>query len=193
MGIAIGKPRRRDPRSAEARPAHAAGWSLYGAPWLQPAAISGKSTERGNGGNTPKPLPWVATGCLRRSMVSRASAVGCHPLREVPSLRRRGSICRRCGGALRQPLARHVHCCTIMQDLIIARAPNRLDARKKTAGRQYDAPLNARPRCGPRRAPTAPISSPRRSLRRLRAEGVVEERNQALLVFARSDVDAAGV
>jgi hypothetical protein len=24
-------------------------------------------------------------------MVSRASAVGCHPLREVPSLRRRGS------------------------------------------------------------------------------------------------------
>jgi hypothetical protein len=31
-------------------------------------------------------------------MVSRASAVGCHPLREVPSLRRRGStsivVCR---------------------------------------------------------------------------------------------------
>src|SRR5205085_7675630 len=26
------------------------GWSLYGAPWLQPVAISGKSTERGNGG-----------------------------------------------------------------------------------------------------------------------------------------------
>ncbi len=25
-------------------------------------------------------------------MVSRASAVGCHPLREVPSLRRKGSI-----------------------------------------------------------------------------------------------------
>ena len=45
------------------------------APWLQPVAISGKSTECGNGGNTPKPLPWVATGCLRRSMVSRASAV----------------------------------------------------------------------------------------------------------------------
>src|SRR2546421_2335502 len=59
---------------------------------LQPVAISGKSTERGNGGNTPKPLPWVATGCLRSSMVSRASAVDCHPLREVPSLRRRGSI-----------------------------------------------------------------------------------------------------
>src|SRR5437870_1878643 len=28
---------------------------------------------------------------LRPSMISRASAVGCHPLREVPSLRRRGS------------------------------------------------------------------------------------------------------
>jgi len=48
-----------------------AGWSLYGAPWLQPVANSGKSTEHGNGGNTPKPLPWVATGCLRRSMVRR--------------------------------------------------------------------------------------------------------------------------
>jgi hypothetical protein len=38
-----------------------------------------------------KPLPWVATGRMRRSMVSRASAVGCHPLREVPSLRGRRS------------------------------------------------------------------------------------------------------
>ena len=64
------------------------------APWLQPVAISGKSTECGNGGNTPKPLPWVATGCLRRSMVSRASAVGCHPLQKVPSPRRRGSMLR---------------------------------------------------------------------------------------------------
>jgi hypothetical protein len=52
-----------------------AGWSLYGAPWLQPVANSGKSTEHGNGGNTPKPLPWVATGCLRRSMVRRGSTV----------------------------------------------------------------------------------------------------------------------
>ena len=52
-----------------------AGWSLYGAPWLQPVANSGKSTEHGNGGNTPKPLPWVSTGCLRRSMVRRGSTV----------------------------------------------------------------------------------------------------------------------
>jgi len=42
---------------------------------LQPLAISGKSTERGNGGNTPKPLPWVATGCMRRFMVRRGSPV----------------------------------------------------------------------------------------------------------------------
>src|SRR5438093_12616980 len=37
----------------------------------------------------------VAVGCdrlPRGRMVSRASAVGCHPLREVPSLRRRGSM-----------------------------------------------------------------------------------------------------
>src|SRR5206468_2156960 len=31
------------------------------------------------------------TATSRALMVSRASAVGCHPLREVPSLRRRGS------------------------------------------------------------------------------------------------------
>src|SRR5204862_1884410 len=42
------------------------------------------------GEEKPEPLPWVETGRVQRSMVSRASAVGCHPLREVPSLRRRG-------------------------------------------------------------------------------------------------------
>jgi len=42
------------------------GWSLYGAPWLQPLAIDGKSTECRTGENKPKPLPSVATGCLRR-------------------------------------------------------------------------------------------------------------------------------
>src|SRR6266567_4325966 len=60
------------------------GWSLYGAPWLQPVAVNGKPAERRSGENKPNPLRSVATGCLRRSMVSRASAVGCHPLREVP-------------------------------------------------------------------------------------------------------------
>jgi len=42
--------------------------------------------------NKPKPLPWVATSCRGNLMVSRASAVGCHPLREVPSLRGRRLI-----------------------------------------------------------------------------------------------------
>ena len=37
--------------------------SLYGAPWLQPVAINGKSTEARNGKNKAKPLPWVATSC----------------------------------------------------------------------------------------------------------------------------------
>jgi hypothetical protein len=32
-------------------------WSLYGAPRLQPVAISGKSDARGSGENKPKPLP----------------------------------------------------------------------------------------------------------------------------------------
>jgi len=61
-------------------------WSLYGAPWLQPVATSGKWRGREDRSNRRKPLLWVATDCLSRSMVSRASAVGCHPLREVPSL-----------------------------------------------------------------------------------------------------------
>src|SRR6266508_2158764 len=45
------------------------GWSLYGAPWLQPVALSGKSDRRGTRQNMRDPLPWVATGCLRSSMV----------------------------------------------------------------------------------------------------------------------------
>jgi hypothetical protein len=50
-------------------------WSLYGAPWLQPVAISGKSDRRGSRKNKPKPLPWVATGCPQKYMVRRASTV----------------------------------------------------------------------------------------------------------------------
>ncbi len=38
-------------------------WSLYGAPWLQPVAISRKSAQRRSGRNKQKPLPSVATGC----------------------------------------------------------------------------------------------------------------------------------
>jgi hypothetical protein len=75
------------------------GWSLYGAQRAQPVATARKCSGPENGENKPKPLRTAATGCLRRSMVSRASAVGCHPLREVPSLRRRGSI-HLLGGAI---------------------------------------------------------------------------------------------
>src|SRR6266571_3078387 len=67
-------------------------WSLCGAPWLQPTAINGNSAGPRNRKNKRNPLPPAAAGCLRGSMVSRASAVGCHPLREVPSLRGRRSI-----------------------------------------------------------------------------------------------------
>jgi hypothetical protein len=67
-------------------------WSLYGAPWLQLVAISGKSTGARNRKNKRNPLPPAATGCGGKYMVSRASPVGCHPLREVPSLRGRRSI-----------------------------------------------------------------------------------------------------
>src|SRR5436190_1716363 len=63
--------------------------------WSPVVATGGnqRQTRRAeNGRNKRIPLPSVATGCLRRSMVSRASAVGCHPLGEVPSLRGRRSI-----------------------------------------------------------------------------------------------------
>jgi hypothetical protein len=66
-------------------------WSLYGAPWLQLVANSGKSRGLKKGRNKPNRLPEAATGCVWKYMVSRTSAVGCHPLREVPSLKRRGS------------------------------------------------------------------------------------------------------
>ena len=50
-------------------------WSLYGAAWSQPVAISGKSARRRSGENKPKPLPWVATDCRRVRMVRRGSTV----------------------------------------------------------------------------------------------------------------------
>src|SRR6266550_4354997 len=58
-----------------ARPMFAVGWSLYGAPWLQLVAISGKSDGRGRAENKPKPLPFVATGCREKYMVRRGSTV----------------------------------------------------------------------------------------------------------------------
>jgi hypothetical protein len=74
------------PRSRPVARAGNRGWSLYGAPWLQPVATGRKSESPHKAENKRKPLPWVATSSLSRSMVSRASAVGCHPLREIPSL-----------------------------------------------------------------------------------------------------------
>ena len=49
-------------------------WSLYGAPWLQPVATSGKWRGREDRSNRRKPLLWVATDCLSR-MVRRGSPV----------------------------------------------------------------------------------------------------------------------
>ena len=81
-----GKPGRRAAASTDNE-----GWSPYGAPWSQPLATGRKSPKRETPAIKRKPLPWVATSCRDERMVSRASAVGCHRLREVPSLRRRGS------------------------------------------------------------------------------------------------------
>src|SRR5437867_12112351 len=66
-------------------------WSLYGAQRSQPVATRGKCPGARSRDNKPNPLPLAATTCLRRSMVSRASALGCHPLLEVPSVLGRGS------------------------------------------------------------------------------------------------------
>src|SRR5918994_7950457 len=44
-------------------------------PWLQPVAISGKSTARCIAKNKANPLPSVATGCRVQRMVRRGSTV----------------------------------------------------------------------------------------------------------------------
>jgi hypothetical protein len=67
------KGRLRHPSDASTRSVVRAGndgWSLYGAQRSQPVASGGKWDGRMNGSNTRKPLRWVATGCLRRSMAS---------------------------------------------------------------------------------------------------------------------------
>ena len=55
-------------------------------------------------------------------MVSRASAVGCHPLLKVPSLRRRGSTRGPLSAGFRRALTQATHYSTIMHDLLFARA-----------------------------------------------------------------------
>jgi hypothetical protein len=51
------------------------GWSLYGAPWLQPVAIGRKWDGTKNGSDKRKRLPWVATNCRADRMVRRGSTV----------------------------------------------------------------------------------------------------------------------
>jgi hypothetical protein len=51
------------------------GWSLYGAPWLQPVAKGRKSRSRRIREIKPKPLPPVATTCREERMVRRGSTV----------------------------------------------------------------------------------------------------------------------
>jgi hypothetical protein len=61
-------------------------WSLYGAPWLQPVATSGRWRGREDRLNRRKPLLSVATGCLSRSMVKSMFATACHRLPTIPFL-----------------------------------------------------------------------------------------------------------
>ena len=61
-------------------PAHVAkadnvGWSLSGAQRSQPMATGGKWARAESGSEKRKPLPCVATGCLKSSMVRRGSTV----------------------------------------------------------------------------------------------------------------------
>src|SRR5439155_10266073 len=73
--------------------------------WNRAGATGGKGSGcRGpeSGLISAKLLAPAATCCRLDRMVSRASAVGCHPLREVPSLRRRGSSSRTLGRLVRR-------------------------------------------------------------------------------------------
>jgi hypothetical protein len=51
-------------------------WSLYGAQRSQLVATGRKWEGAENGSDKRKPLPWVATRCLRRSMVRNAMKEG---------------------------------------------------------------------------------------------------------------------
>src|SRR5438552_18672340 len=64
-------------------------WSIYGAQRAQPVATGDKWDALENRLNRPIRNRWQPTATVPQRMASRASAVGCHPLREVPSLRRR--------------------------------------------------------------------------------------------------------
>jgi hypothetical protein len=69
-------------------------WSLYGAERSQPAATGRKSDGGKNGPNRRKPLPWVATGCLRCSMVRRVD--GSSPSEGSAKAPQTGAFCFGC-------------------------------------------------------------------------------------------------
>ena len=68
------------------------GWSLCGAPWLQPVATGSKRDGAENGSLKRKPLPSVATSCLSRSMARRSVTPASGRWPTTSPLRRRGSI-----------------------------------------------------------------------------------------------------
>ena len=52
------------------------GWSLYGAPWLQPLATGRKCEASETARTSRKPLPSVATSCRSQRMVRNAMKKG---------------------------------------------------------------------------------------------------------------------
>jgi hypothetical protein len=104
------------------KPVSPQGWSIYGAERSQPVATDGKRTRRGKGSDRRKTLPRAANGCRETPMVSRASAVGCHPLREVPFPEKEGSTRGPLSAGFRRALTQATHYSTIMHDLLFARA-----------------------------------------------------------------------
>jgi hypothetical protein len=70
------------------------GWSLCGAPWLQPVATGSKRDGAENGSLKRKPLPSVATSCLSRSHSLLGKPARQDGLSRLSSLqpRRRGDL-----------------------------------------------------------------------------------------------------
>jgi hypothetical protein len=108
-GVRLARSRRalvrsRRQRQGRRRTHRKRGWSLYGAPWSQPVANGGKCSHARNRENKRKPSRWIATGCVRRSMVRRGSTVRVRQ-RALQKPRTSGLLCSRrlagsapCGG-----------------------------------------------------------------------------------------------
>jgi hypothetical protein len=92
-------------------------------------------------------LPSVATSWRNQRMLSSASAVGCHPLRKVPSLRRCGSTRGPLSAGFRQALTQATHYSTTMHDLLFARASTKRsisDSASRSAPATRPAPSTSR-------------------------------------------------